>query len=120
MGLPYDGDAMKLRIHRSKWLRGESDSYLVRRADNKMCCLGFFGCALGIKKQRMLGHSNPDSVNSKLWPEWAQSYRFGTFVSRVTLNDLIITNDDPRMGESDREEKIKALFKSKGVEVEFI
>jgi hypothetical protein len=82
--------------------------------------LGFFGCALGIKKQRMLGRPNPDSVNSKLWPEWARSDRVGRSVPKVTLGELISTNDDPRMGESDREEKIKELFKSKGVEVEFV
>lgn len=33
----------KLIIDRSRWLRGEGcdASYLLRPADNKMCCLGF-------------------------------------------------------------------------------
>lgn len=43
---------MKLTIDRSKWLRGDPNSMLLRPTDGRMCCLGFLGLALPVGKGR--------------------------------------------------------------------
>ena len=57
---------MKLIIDRAKWLRGEGadKSYLVRDSDQKMCCLGFYGCSLGIDPSAMNTERSPET---KFW-----------------------------------------------------
>lgn len=65
---------MKLVIDRSRWLRNVTQtdelSYLIRPSDNKMCCLGFYGCALGLNPNMMRGYVSPASQPLLVWPDW--------------------------------------------------
>ena len=47
----------KFVVDRSKWLRGEGfqDSFLLRPADDKQCCIGFLAGACGFTKEHILG-----------------------------------------------------------------
>lgn len=52
---------MILIIDRKRWLRGEGEevSSLLRRYDNKMCCLGFLCLAIGFSPTQITGIASP-------------------------------------------------------------
>lgn len=105
----------KLVIDRSRWLRGEGggESALLRQADKKMCCLGFFGLACGVPSESMLDKGEPAAVEmdaKSLWPPWLEG----------SVHRLIETNDAENLTDGEREMGIAAEFAAHGVEVEFI
>lgn len=58
---------MDLIIDRAKWLRGTAavrGSYLLRKEDGKMCCLGFLALACGYTKEEIRGKSSPSDLVS--------------------------------------------------------
>jgi hypothetical protein len=139
---------MKLIIDRAKWIRGEGSdsSYLLRNLDNKMCCLGFYACELGIPGAQIGGVRTPTDLvpftakgNSTVLKDgsWLVSKMTGVLKHSwktsedahklMTINDYEIGMDslfflasDPIVSEADRESRIAAIFAEHGVEVEFI
>jgi len=122
----------KLTIQRSKWLRGEGpgQSYLIRRTDQKMCCLGFFGLACGLNPERMTDVGSPIGIPlmlketySKVWsskvPEAKFLFSAGGGGHSESANDLMNVNDNNNLTESDREREITAIFAKNGIEVVF-
>jgi hypothetical protein len=128
---------MKLTIDRKKWLRGEGSatSLLLRRGDGKMCCLGFYGLACGLKETDILGISNPNyliagfaSVESH--NRWVKAKKGGAWLFDQTnpslwSNDckMLMTINDalPRcLSQKEREQKIKNIFAKHNVQVKFI
>jgi len=118
---------MKLVIDRSKWARGQRpDSYLLRRRDSKMCCLGFFGLACGLTEAALVGMQEPREVAKfGKWPRWlveednADPYE-AIWCDSDAAGRLIEANDEPDISEADREQCIAAIFAENGVEVEFV
>jgi hypothetical protein len=107
---------MKLVIDRSKWLRGEGqdESYLLRKKDGKMCCLGFYGLACGLTEEDILMKGTPEEVEVFWGPgSWLVS-------GIMDANELMSINDGRHRSAKERELKIAALFSKHGVEVEFI
>lgn len=49
--------ATEFTVVRDKWLRGEGaqKSYLLRRSDGKMCCMGFYALACGYDVEDIVG-----------------------------------------------------------------
>jgi hypothetical protein len=109
---------MKLVIDRSRWLRGEgpSTSSMIRLRDEKMCCLGFFGLACGIERDRLLNRLVPTILQSPNWPVWLVDLGGNTTEARLLMN----TNDSEAMSGAEREAALTAVFASHGVEVEFV
>ena len=123
---------MKLIIDRSKWLRGEGHegSMLLRPSDSKMCCLGFFGIACGLKEGQIYEVEDPSSLachsEDTVWHdgEWL----YGPTSTRLSADCdyLIDVNDNPELKDSaslteqEREDKIATIFAKHGVEVEFV
>lgn len=59
-----------LVIQRTKWLRGEHESFLLRD-DGKMCCLGFLGMKCGLSEEDIYEEQFPSdssSENKSKWP----------------------------------------------------
>ncbi len=119
---------MKLVINRSMWLRGASDgvSSLLRRSDNKMCCLGFYAKACGMSDGNIASYSTPDDLPSPLRAHF-KSISPWTFKNEGACNsiatlDLIDANDSTSYGltEHCREDRIAKIFADHGVEVEFV
>jgi len=109
---------MKLIIDRSRWLRGESESYLFRPRDNKMCCLGFYGKACGLSEEQMSHQAFPSEVEGYMTKApWLAK---GADELRSVSDFLMLANDSKSLSESDREKKIADIFAQHGVEVEFI
>ena len=120
---------MKLTIDRQKWLRGEGseDSFLLRH-DGKMCCLGFYSLACGLKPENIEGMSTVDEAidkNGLCQPNevaWLidRNNSKRVFNSSAIANTLMCVNDDVEVRDARREDSIAEIFAEYGVEVEFI
>lgn len=114
---------MKLEIDRSQWLRGEgaARSYLLRRADQKMCCLGFYLRSCGLGADLIEGECYPSDLGNAL-PEkalWLGKTPPGTG-AKTWSSFLASTNDDQFILASEREERIVQGFAEQGIEVSFV
>ncbi len=111
----------KLVIDRSIWLHGEGkgDSYLLRRRDGKMCCLGIYLDACGVSKDLLLSLRMPSFLEViPLEAEWLINDEDGRARSSEDVFELAILNDTRAV--DDRENKIAEVFKKNDVEVEFV
>ena len=107
----------KLVIKRSKWIRGGCDG--ISRLQNEYgnrCCLGFYGCQLGIRSNRLKNKGSPFMVKSSLWPKWLVDDCYNSY----ECSELIGINDDSFLPEFKREKRIAEIFKKHGVTVKFI
>lgn len=112
---------MKLAINRNRWIRGEGGrvSYLYRSSDKKMCCLGFYCLAIGIKIDQMRDIRSPYELArssrraAEIVPLWL-SERFSE-----DTQALIEANDDEELPDAEKEILIKDIFAQHGVKVEF-
>lgn len=107
----------KLVIDRKVWLRGERASYLLRRHDRKMCCVGIYLKACGVPEEKFKGLAGIISVPEKVkFPEEAEWLRG----LDTLLYGLYAVNDALDLTEIQREAKIVKLFAQRDVEVTFI
>lgn len=81
---------MNVVVDRRTWLRGEGawDSSLLRKSDNKMCCLGFACEQAGVPRERLMDVSYPNNED--------------TF-NGVDVEPLATVNDDPDINDTERE-----------------
>jgi len=109
-----------LVIDRSLWLRGEGSQHsrLLRKRDDKMCCLGFYLESCGTERKAMVEKSAPWQLGVNLAPE-ARWLRGTTGDNSRDASNLIDTNDDTEMPADLREERIVHLFAKQGISVEF-
>jgi hypothetical protein len=120
---------MKLVIERKRWLRGADNSALLRD-DGLMCCLGFYGEACGIGSDDMLDTADPEECGTavlSMWPAWLLGFKNdsddpddGFLRNTGDCGRLIEANDDNRLTDAVREQRIAAIFAKHGVEVEFV
>lgn len=109
---------LKLVIKRSKWLRGDdSESYLLRESDNKMCCLGFLARKCGLAPKEIRGHMTPEDTYSTKFPT---SIVDKSTANTRTCGTLMTINDDPDLTDAERERKLTALFKRIKIGVRFV
>lgn len=127
---------MKLVIERDRWLRGEGVSTnaltgngarLLRSTDQKMCCLGFFGLACGLRPADIVDVTTPLAqtgtfrVCRTCWPAWALDVTpAGMRDNSIDINTLMRINDASDLSEPTREATIARIFLRHGVEVEFV
>jgi len=114
---------MKLVIDRSRWIRGLDPraSYLIRREDQKMCCLGFYGLACGVPSEELLGKFSPNDSKTfaALQPWLISEWSALEGMLSASCNNLMRYNDSI-LYDSNREKLITLEFAKHGVEVEFI
>lgn len=130
---------MKLRIRRSKWLRG-SASHLFT-ADGCGCIIGHYLVAKGVPKEKLYynygfgAHLEPyegkmDALGEFIDDEW-QPYFSPTFSPTETCNDLIWVNDGdlgsihdfhvaPINNDQQREAVLIRLMAKIGCELKFV
>jgi hypothetical protein len=116
---------MKLIIPRDKWLRGEGgdDSYLLREEDQMQCCVGFYLEACGIARDDLVGVRTAQKIPFPLPNEcrWLVENLDKEPTPSFHASRLYQLNDDNReMYIHTREEHIKYIFLSMGVEVQFV
>jgi hypothetical protein len=113
----------KLTIDRRTWLRGEGKetSYLLRRADQKQCCVGFYLEACGVPRDILVGNEAAHSPEvGEILPEEAKWLNTKYIYSTPDARCLYGANDSRDLSEEDREAIIKEIFLKHDVEVEFI
>lgn len=118
---------MKVEIERKRWLRGDDqNSYLRRKADRKMCCLGFRCLAVGLSTRAILAQTDPNDVQDKL-PEGDWMVDKNGKNSRDTHKAMIINDyvegdiyKDSPMTEERREQLIAEIFARHGDEAVFV
>lgn len=130
---------MKLVIDRTRWLRGEKDSFLLRELDDKMCCLGFYCIARELLEEDIEDKSDPSEVvetiklnkhhpknkiKDLITPLYGQESWNKTEIlawdNNYVCKKLMGVNDDDEITENEREKEIAGLFTSINTEVEFI
>jgi hypothetical protein len=108
----------KLVIDRNIWLRGERNSYLLRKSDKKKCCIGILmSSLLNIADDKILGKSTTISNEQlvRLIPqkmEWLKN--------SSTMDEFYYINDNSTISDEEREKKLTELFAAQNIEVEFI
>ena len=111
---------MKLKINRKKWIRGEGEiySYLLRTADYKMCCVGFYLKACGVKSRLLADNSTPTDTPIAL-PKKAH-WLVNKDVNSASADILYAANDNMELSGKTREQRITKEFAKHDVEVEFV
>lgn len=117
---------MNFKIDRKLWLRGEgaTKSALIREADGKMCCLGFFGIACGLSVNDLMGQKQPSDV--KGYPSWLMSTYTNEFDKlnhtgcSMDCHNLMSNNDTDGIDDNERERRIISSFANNDVQVEFV
>jgi hypothetical protein len=108
---------MKFTVNRSKWLRGEpGNSFLLRRADGKMCCLGFLALACGATETDLCNIRSPGETNSVKWP--AQMID-GNLQDSLYCSDIMNINDSSLTNDSYKEKTLTEIFNATDIEVTF-
>ena len=110
---------MKLTINRKRWLRGDGSSMLLRSADKKMCCLGFYCRAVGFKPREIRDLGTPRWLVKK-WDARLKGLVSKRVANTAVCTELMRENDAIEVEEPFREKRIAALFKRIGVEVRFV
>ena len=113
---------MDLVVKRSRWLRGEEDSYLVRGSDKKMCCLGFLGRQCRVPQKEMLDKGLPDNVDrSYRFPNTiVKTDEYGSTDCTMLCDDIVHTNDTSIISDKQRERKLTQLFKKADIAITFV
>ena len=113
----------KLIIPVSGWLHreGSSDSFLLRKADGKRCCLGIYlqdNC--GVSPDLLQGQSSPQQLPGDIiekLPAWLSYPSDDNF---EFLERVMVVNDTLAIpSERDTRLAISSFFAEVGVEVEF-
>jgi hypothetical protein len=113
---------MTFTVKRSEWFRGRGriDSYLLK-ADGMKCCVGFVCLQLGLADTEIIGER---TIHQVLWnweKETTKKFAIaGMDNSPSWLGQAYATNDDDTISDVQREERLKALFKQGGHQIEFV
>lgn len=114
---------IKFTVRRKNWLRGNTDTSTLLNDTGSMCCLGFLGRACGIKQKDLLFRDTPASC-----ADIAESYPKSIvkkkkdktwYVNSDICFQIMNINDKDKLSLSERESKLKTLFKKAGIEVTF-
>lgn len=110
----------KLVIDRKVWLRGETESFLLRPEDGKRCCVGIYLSGLGLTDECLADKEAAAQLMCSVPTEavWLIDDLRGQ--NSKSAEDLYAINDEEDADESIREKQIRAEFKKRGVAVRFI
>lgn len=115
-------DIKEFVVDRAVWLRGEGseNSRLLRRQDDKMCCLGIYLDACGIAAEKLEDQATPEDVDpSEDIPAWLYRLTKDSKECTAKVWNLIDTNDDEDIPETEREAEVERLFANEGIKVTF-
>ncbi len=122
---------IKLKIDRSKWARGgiKGDAKLLNSQGN-MCCLGFACLAAGVPEDDIKWQDVPGDLASEYKsdddiPDGLHSFLFqddetGSWKNNCLVDDAVGVNDDTKINDEEREEKLKPILAKLGFDVEFV
>ena len=103
-----------VRISRRRWWRGNGTGQLLNSTD-KMCCLGFVCRSYGVTRKAINHVPMPADV------EWPQRRKLPRWLTRHDglASKAAGINDEPGLAEPERERRIAAIFKRRGLRAVF-
>ena len=107
-------------IDRQRWLRGEGNdsSYLLRRSDARMCCMGFACLADGATEDMITGQTTVHNlIRANEANEWRPTFKHGI---ANNLFSLYATNDQQDLDAGERESRIIAYGREVDIEFSFV
>lgn len=124
-------------VQRGKWDRGKGDGKLLDPQTKKMCCLGFFCLAAGLKRKQIRDFNASSDI--ELFPVYSKNYQdhakrlhklLPQLVTKQSMdrkltlkimeeNDRECDKNGKRVSDEKREKKLTKLFEKMGVEVTF-
>lgn len=108
-----DADMKKVIINRKFWGKHRLRSAI----DLKQCCLGFVCAAYEVPQDDMLGKGLPSDLprrDKKLLPKWLMEH-----LTKDADVDQAVTINDSLMSWAKKEEKLKPIFKKRGIQLIF-
>lgn len=117
----------KFRVNRKRWVRGDKNGHSSLLNDvNCMCCLGFLSKKVGYKTGEINGIGAPHSVvygtGKNKYPSGLVKKTinfFGAPEATRQCRRIMTCNDSSEISDSVREARLKRLFATIGIEVEF-
>lgn len=111
-------DIEEFKINRATWLRGEGSSLLD--GQGKMCCLGFYSLACGLKPSDIEHQGSPGGVvQDQEDVKWKTFLLYKDSSDSAVCLKLMSINDGADIDDKEREKDIKKIFKVAGVTVKF-
>lgn len=116
-------------VVRSKWLHGEDsvESKLLRKEDEKQCCLGFYLEACGFSRKNLVNKCKPSELDVKRVPSWLvgncnerEAADSSESSALMAANDDRLTAGGYLVSERVREAKIVRLFKKQCIKAIFV
>lgn len=106
-------------IDRAWWLRGTGHGILLQPFTGKMCCLGFYSLACGVKPDDIAGLGTPQELSHESTIRGILEEDEGSVRDTKTCDDLVTANDITGLDDGRREATITELFAKIGVQVNF-
>ena len=114
---------MKYTIRRSNWHRGKGGpGSSLLGVDGMQCCLGFVCEQTGVSRKDLLRVPTPSSLKAigKLPRDLDFLVRGKDFLNSALSHNAMILNDRIVTDDVTRENRLTALFKPHGIELEFV
>lgn len=111
-------ERFEFTVDRRTWLRGEGfSSRLLRKTDGKMCCMGSYCLARGLKPEEI---EDVASVNSAV-DTYTDSRMMGWEGALINSKCRVYgVNDTPTTDDVTREKQLAAALEPFGVDIKFI
>lgn len=122
----------ELVIDRQKWYRGQLyGSKLLRKGDQRMCCLGFYALACGLKPDNIVEVSTPSAMHYEGLishspveiPQemlWLFNDKPGAGFQCKYERDIVLLNDGTSYTDEQREKLLTKAFAAHNINVTFI
>lgn len=111
-------------VYKDSWIRGDGFVYNddgeriylgnseLLNNDGNMCCLGFLGESCGVSNARMLGQIEPNDVDRNKHRNYPE-------LGYDVWNKFISVNDNFRLTDRQRQDRLRRMFKKIGYKVSF-
>jgi len=110
---------MNFSVKRSEWLRGAmGGSFLLRKVDNKKCCLGFLALACGATEESIFGHRMPASLQQAVWPKELFNEEGLVQITQKCIN-IMSVNDEVLTSDLEKEDELTRQFADIGITINF-
>lgn len=113
------------RVSKRMWFRGHGigkdephNSELIRSADNKKCCLGFFCLQAGVPRHLLIDTATPSCIAIPV-PQLVTHDDDLAYDDKPTVRAIMSVNDDVEITDPQRITRLRKLFRRLGVRAIF-
>ena len=117
---------LQVKVDRTRWYRGRTseDSKLYNPREQRLCCIGFLGLALGCDEYAMANIDTLAELSLNQYgtapADMKKAAREFNRAHRNALAEAYLVNDEPEYTDKVRERKLRAIGRSMGVNFKFV